>query len=61
MKPTDKEIVDLLAAVVLVMSTKQGVVRIDKPGLIVYQKNEKLFLEWADGFTVCKPIAEIRM
>jgi hypothetical protein len=37
-----------------------GTVHIDDVGLLVYVKDDRLYLRYADGHTVCKSIADVR-
>jgi hypothetical protein len=54
------KLMPLLEAALLEMTDERGTVRVDDAGLLAYQKDNKLYIEWADGFTICKPVAEIR-
>jgi hypothetical protein len=59
---TDAELHTLLEATLVEMTDEvEGkVIRIEESGLLAYQKDGQLYLEWSDGFTIHKPLASIR-
>ena len=55
------KIISALEVVLLEMAQeKQVPFRIEDMGLLVYIKHDNLHLEWADGFVINKPIAQIQ-
>jgi hypothetical protein len=52
-----KELVTALESVLVDMTNGGKTVRLDD--LIAYQKDGHLYLEWANGHTICKPVSKI--
>jgi hypothetical protein len=48
----------VLESALLDMTNGGKTVRLDD--MIAYQKAGSLFIEWADGHTICKPISEVK-
>jgi hypothetical protein len=52
------QLMPLLEGALLDMTNDGKTVRLDD--MIAYQKAGRLFMEWADGHTICKPVSKIK-
>ena len=58
MKAKLDQLMPLLEGALLDMTNGGKTAHLDD--LIAYQKDGSLFLEWADGHTICKPVSKIK-
>jgi len=52
-------LMDALASALRDLTNDGQTHRLDDTGIMAYQKDRLLYLEWGDGFTVCKPLREV--